>query len=154
MITTTIILLLLLGVALIIAELLLIPGFTIAGIGSIISFAAAIMITFSYVGSNWAFIVLAIAIVLSAATLIVCTRRNAIKKLTLNTTIDSKVQENADNKITIGKITETTTRLAPMGNITIDGNTFEAKSISGYIEPRTKVVVVGYEDSIVIVEKI
>ena len=55
--------------------------------------------------------------------------------------------------VAVGAKGVTISRLSPMGKVEIDGKLYEAKSGGEYIDQRTKVEVVGFENFAVIVKK-
>ncbi|MFI3267923.1 MAG: NfeD family protein [Rikenellaceae bacterium] len=147
--------LLILGLILIVAEILIIPGITVAAFMSLASFATAIVMVFKNYGLNMALVVLSLSIVLSIVVIIVCLQRKALKKITLDTKIDSTIENKISSSITLGETVKTQTRLAPMGSIiTTKGEIFEAKSISGYVSENITVEVVDIENGIAIVKTI
>lgn len=146
------ILLIIIGVLLIAAEILVLPGITVAAIGAAGSFIAAVMVAFYFYSLESALWVLLLSVLLSVATIVLCLRRKSLKKLSLETNIDSVAQQSADTMTVIGAHGVAITRLAPMGVALIDGSTIEAKSIEGYIPEKSKIEVVRFENSVVVVK--
>ena len=144
-------LLVLLGLILIVAEILLLPGLTVAAIGSVASLLGAIYLCYVNYGLVASAILLLCTVVAVVITLVYSLRSKSLKKISLEENIVGKSSENADVSIALGSEGITTTRLAPMGNVSIDGMTFEAKSVDGYIDARMPIKVMGFENSIVIV---
>ncbi len=144
-------LLVLLGLILIVAEILLLPGLTVAAIGSVASLLGAIYLCYVNYGLVASAILLLCTVVAVVITLVYSLRSKSLKKISLDENIVGKSSENADVSIALGSEGITTTRLAPMGNVSIDGMTFEAKSVDGYIDARMPIKVMGFENSIVIV---
>ncbi|MFI3263351.1 MAG: hypothetical protein R3Y26_10680 [Rikenellaceae bacterium] len=152
---TIITFLLILGLILIVAEILLIPGITVAAFLSLVSFASAIVMVFNNYGQNMAILVFCLSVVMSIVVIILCLQRKALKKITLETKIDSTVDNKISSLIKIGDSVKTHTRLAPMGSIiTKDGKTFEAKSLNGYVSENIMVEVANIENGIAIVKTI
>ncbi|MEG1634664.1 MAG: NfeD family protein [Rikenellaceae bacterium] len=149
-----IILLLIVGIALIFAEIVLLPGTTLAAIAAAAAFIAAIVLSYIEYGMSMAVIMLLVSIVLVIITLVFCMRAKSLKKLSLSTTVDSSALHKADTQTTLGREGVAQTRLAPMGTVNIDGKLIEAKCYEGYVDPLTPVKVVGFEDSVVVVSKI
>lgn len=149
-----VILLLVVGILLIIAEIVLLPGVTLAAIGAAASFIIAIALAYVEWGFSMAIVLFLISLALVTITLVMCMRSKALKKLSLKTTVDSTALSKADTQTEIGKEGVTQTRLAPMGTVNIDGKLIEAKTYDGFIDPSTPIKVVGFEDSVVIVSQI
>ena len=93
-----IVLLVLAGVALLLAEMFLLPGFGIAGIGGFGCLIAAVVLAWIWLGRVAGYITLASCLVLSAIAIWGFLRSNALDKMALDTKIDSHV-ELANNKL-------------------------------------------------------
>lgn len=143
--------LVILGIVLIVAEILLLPGITIAAIGAAASLSGALYMCYGGYGMIATVILLIIIIIASVAAILLSLRSKSLKKISLESSIDGKTSEDAEKSVALSDEGVAITRLAPMGNVEIGGVSFEAKSRDGYIEERTPVRVVGFERSIVIV---
>lgn len=149
---TWIILLILLGLLLFLAELILLPGITLAAIGSFCCLVAATTWAFVSFGMTTGLIVLGIVVLLLVILTILFLRPRTWNRFTLKTNIDSQVQPvEIENQVDVGVRGITLTRLAPMGKVDIDGRIFEAKSLDSYIDPRQEVIVIGYDNANIIV---
>ena len=96
-----VILLLVFGVALLVAEMFVLPGFGIAGISGFICLAGSVFVAYWKLAAlyPWAgHATLAAALVLTALAIYGFFKSRAIEKMSLDTTIDSKV-ELANNKL-------------------------------------------------------
>lgn len=150
--TIWITLLILLGLLLFVAELVLLPGITLAAVGSFCCLVAAV--TWAFVGGSVAmgFIVLGIVVVFLGILMAIFLRPRTWNRVALKTNIESQVQtEDIQNQVEVGVQGSTLTRLAPMGKVQVGDRIFEAKSLDSYIDPRRQVVVIGYENSNIIV---
>jgi membrane-bound ClpP family serine protease len=140
-------------VLLFIVEGLLIPGITIAGIGGIILMGAAVFLSYKYHGNLTGNIVLFSTLLVSLAALILALRAKTWTRLMLHDNIDSKVEVGLeDETIKPGDIGEAVTRMNPVGKVTVNDLTVEGKSISGIIDPHTKIKVVKVLGTQVIVK--
>jgi membrane-bound ClpP family serine protease len=150
-----IIILIVLGILLFLIEFLLIPGITVAGIGGAIMTASGVYLAFDRFGTKIGVIVLVFTLVSSIVIFIFSLRSKTWKKAMLDTNIDSNVSENSglelihegDKGVTIG-------RLAPTGMVRIGSNSYEAKSIAGFLDPRTPIEIVKIQASQIIVKPI
>lgn len=150
--TIWITLLILLGLLLFVAELVLLPGITLAAVGSFCCLVAAV--TWAFVGGSVAmgFVVLGIVVVFLGILMAIFLRPRTWNRVALKTNIESQVQtEDIQNQVEVGVQGSTLTRLAPMGKVQVGDRIFEAKSLDSYIDPRRQVVVIGYENSNIIV---
>lgn len=145
-------LLILLGLILFVVELVLLPGITIAAIGAFASLVGAVAWAFVDGGATMGFIVLGIVAILLIVLTILCLRPRTWNRFALKTNIESQVQpEKIERQVEVGTQGITLTRLAPMGKVQIEGQIYEAKSLDSYIDPRQKVVVIGYDNANIIV---
>lgn len=143
------------GVLLLVAELVLLPGLSVAGIGALICYGVAIYFGFNTYGTNGGLIVIGSILALSVLATALSLRARTWRRLTLTQEIDGKSQVQPQDTIKIGDHGTTVTRLAPMGKVSICGQTFEAKSQGNiYIDPRQEVEVVGFENFNVIVRSL
>ena len=93
-----VVLLVLAGVALLLMEMFLLPGFGIAGIGGFACLIAAVVLAWLWIGRLAGYITLAACLVLSALAIWGFLRSNALDKMALDSKIDSHV-ELANNKL-------------------------------------------------------
>ena len=93
-----VVLLVLAGVALLLMEMFLLPGFGIAGVSGFGCLLAAIVVAYVWIGRMAGYITLAACLVLSALAIWGFLRSRALDKMALDTKIDSHV-EMAHNKL-------------------------------------------------------
>ena len=93
-----VVLLVLAGVALLLMEMFLLPGFGIAGIGGFACLIAAVVMAWLWIGHMAGYITLAACLVLSGLAIWGFLRSNALDKMALDSKIDSHV-ELAKNKL-------------------------------------------------------
>lgn len=152
---TLIIALIIIGVLLVVAELVLLPGLSVAGIGALICYGIAIYFGFSTYGTNGGLIVIGSILILSVIATMLSLRARTWHKLALTQEIDGKSQIDPQDTLKIGDRGVTVTRLAPMGKVTIDGETYEAKSLGNiYLDPQQEIEIVGFENFNVIVKSL
>ena len=150
--TLWITLLILLGLLLFLAELVLLPGITVAAVGAFCCLVGAVTWAFVGGGMGMGFIVLAVVVVLLVLLTILFLRPRTWNRFALKTNIESQVQPvEIEKQVEVGVQGITLTRLAPMGKVQIDGQIFEAKSLDSYIDPRQEVIVIGYDNATLVV---
>ncbi len=150
-----VIILIILGILLFLIEFLLIPGITIAGIGGAVMTFFGVYLSFDKFGTKIGVLVLLFTLVSTIVIFAFSLRAKTWKKAMLSTNIDSNVAEELGlEHVNEGDKGETIGRLAPMGMIRVNGHSFEAKSIAGYVEPHTSVEVVKINGSQIIVKPI
>ena len=141
-----VIVLVILGIALLLAEIFLLPGITIAGIAGSLSLGGGIVYAFMGVGNTAGFVTIASSIVLFAGTFIFLIKSNTMSQIALNTDIEAKVDQSDLKLVKVGDVGKTISRLNPIGKAEFNGIIVEAKSITGeFIEERMSVVIVKVE---------
>lgn len=154
MYTFLVALLLLFGVALVVAEIFLIPGIGFAGIFGFISLAASVTMAYIYISPLAGHITLCASIVAAIVCIVLFVRGKTLDKMALKTDIRSKVDLLADLNVRVGDVVKTSSRLAPMGKVRIGSKELEAKSTGAFIDPETSVSIEKIEGNIVIVKPV
>lgn len=142
-----IITLILVGLILIFAEILLIPGVGIAGVLGLLSLGGSCFYAFTQLGTTAGAIVTAVNVVLVVALTVWVLRAKTWKRVTLETNIESKAVPSESAVVSVGDVGKTVTRLAPMGTVRFGQNAVEVKALEGLINPDTDVEVVLIEDN-------
>lgn len=149
-----IVLLIIVGVLLLVAELVLLPGVTVAAIGSLACYAGASWMAYDRHGSGALLWVIAAIILLSVIAIWFSLRAKTWRRLGLDEAIESRSQDLPERFVEVGAKGVSVGRLAPMGMVEIDGRTWEAKTTGTFIDPRTGVEVIGFENFNVIVRAV
>lgn len=145
--------LIIIGLLLIFAEILLIPGVGVAGILGLLSLGGSCAYAFVQMGNAVGAVVTGVNILLVVGLSIYVLRAKTWKRLSLNTNIDSKAVV-ADEGISVGDRGVTVSRLAPMGTARFDMQLLEVKSLEGFLDPEIDVEVVLIEDGKVYVKPV
>ncbi len=148
-----IITLIIVGLILLFAEILLIPGVGFAGILGLVSMGGSCFYAFHEMGNTVGGIVTAVNVVLVVGLSIYVLRAQTWKRLSLDTNIDSKAVE-TDLKLAVGDRGFTMTRLSPMGTARFGSSALEVKALEGMIDPDVEVEVVLLEDGKVYVRPV
>ena len=93
-------------------------------------------------------------LVLSVVSVVFSLRAKTWQRFSLKQEIRSSSMPDPDGELQIGARGTSVSRLSPMGKVRIDGRLYEAKSQDVYIDPRSDVEVVGFENFSVIVKKV
>ena len=142
-----IIVLIVAAVILFLVELFVIPGISIAGILAGACMIYANYYAFAYLGTTAGFITLGVSAIACIGSLILFMRSKTLDKVALKKNITSKVDRTAaDTGVAI-------TRLALIGNAEIDGNIVEVKSMDGFLNEKTPIIVNRITDGVIMVEK-
>ncbi len=143
--------LVLLGIIFLVVELLILPGISIGGVLSALSYGGAIYIAYGRLGGFAAVVVAVVIAVLSTIALVVSLRGKTWKRLALNDKLEAASNQAPEAEVKVGDTGEALSRLAPMGRVVINGTNYEAKSSGEYIDAKSRVEVVGFENSNVVV---
>lgn len=143
-----------LAILLILLEIFMLPGITIAGIGGCIFAVGGIVYAYGQVGATVGNIALASSIVVFGIAFAWLLKSKALDKVALNTNADGKIISNNELGIKPGDEGVTLSRLNPIGKIKINGITAEAKSTGDFISEERPVVVLKVSaNSILVTEK-
>ena len=140
-----IITLILVGIVLMIAEILLIPGVGVAGILGLLSMGGSCWYAFYEYGNLTGGIVAGVTAVVLVVFAVVVLRAKTWKRMTLNTTIESKVNQ-LTVELSVSDKGCTITRLAPMGSVRFGDEIVEVKALEGMIDPNVEVEICMIED--------
>ena len=138
------------AVILFLVELFVIPGISLAGISALACILYANYYAFANLGMAGGFITLGISAVACIGSLIWFMRS---KMLALKKDIDSKVDRSAEKSVKVGDTGISTTRLAQIGYAEINGNIVEVRSIDGFLNEKTPIIVSRITDGTILVEK-
>ena len=142
-----------LGLLLIIAEIILIPGIFVAGTLGLVSIGAACWLAFDGIGPDAGYITIAANAVLAVVCAVLSLRSKTWKRLSLHTEIDSRTDTRPEDKgIAVGSQGTTITRLAPMGKVLFGDTTVECSARNGIIDPGQQVEVILIDDNKIFVK--
>ncbi len=96
--TFLVVLLVLAGVALLLMEMFLLPGFGIAGVSGFLALIGAVVVAWVWIGHVAGLITLGACVILTGLAIFGFVRSNALDKMALDAKIDSHV-ELANNKL-------------------------------------------------------
>lgn len=136
-----IIALIILGLVLLLAEILLIPGLGFAGILGLVSMGGSCFLAFHDHGTSTGLLVLAIILLLLISMLVWVLRARTWEKMSLKTNITSKAVV-PEVKVSVGDKGVAITRLAPMGNVRFGDNMLEVTSMEGILNSGKEVEVI------------
>lgn len=151
---TIVVVLLIIAIIFFILELFLIPGISIAGIAGIIFMGGSIYYAYSHIGPTAGLLTLVSAVILLALSIWIFIRSKALEKMSLKTEIDSKNDPMEGMNIQIGDTGITSSRLAPMGRVRINGHIVEAKSNDDFIDEGVAVKVIEIMNTNILIERV
>ncbi|WP_294619916.1 NfeD family protein [uncultured Bacteroides sp.] len=141
------------AVILFLVELFIVPGISIAGFlaGGCIIYAN--YYAFANLGTTAGFITLIISAVACIGSLIWFMRSKTLDKIALKKNITSKVDRSAEERVKIGDTGIATTRLALIGYAEINGDIVEVKSMDGFLDEKTTIIVSRITNGVILVER-
>ncbi|AVM56927.1 nodulation efficiency protein D (NfeD) [Bacteroides heparinolyticus] len=142
------------AIILFLVELFIVPGISIAGFLAGGCIVVANYYAFVQMGTTAGFITLAISAVACIGSLIGFMRSKTLDRLSLKKDITSKVDRTAEERVKVGDVGVTTTRLALIGYAEINGDIVEVKSIDGFLDEKTSIVVNRITNGVLMVEKL
>ncbi|ELR71272.1 hypothetical protein C900_02887 [Fulvivirga imtechensis AK7] len=150
----TAIILIVAGLALIVIEIIFVPGTTIVGILGLIATIFGIYLSFVYFGSEVGWWMAAGTAILFGVALYYSFRKNAWDRFSLKDTIQSKVNEGRNSMLQIGDEGIAMSTLRPFGKAEFEQGEFEVRSIGNYIDSGTKVKIIKISNNSIFVEPI
>ena len=140
------------AIALLLAEIFLLPGITIAGIAGALFAIGGIAYAYT-IGVQVGNITLGSSVVVFGGIFLWLLRSNSFHRVSLKTNIESTVESPRNMDLNVGDEGMTLSRLAPIGKARFHQITIEAKSTGEFIDENTPVVIMRIEGYNVIVEK-
>lgn len=151
--TGVIITLIILGIILLLVEFLVIPGVTVAGIAGTLLIVGGVISGYYYqeppVGNYITLGTVVIIIIL----FITAFKTKTWQKIGLKSSINSHSGEDVAEIYKVGDEGVTVSRLAPIGKVMINDNLVEARSLGGFIDPNTPIVIIRTEKNKLFVEQ-
>lgn len=144
--------LLLIGLALVIVEVVFVPGTTLVGIMGVIFLGAAIMSTYRNYGTDVGFYVLLGTATVTAIALFFSFRSQAWSKFANKSSIRSKVNEGLTSSLTLGDEGVAVSTLKPIGKVRFNSGEYEVKSLGDYVDVGTRVRIVHIQENQIIVK--
>lgn len=142
------------GLLFLVAELVLLPGFSVGAVLALVCYGSSIYMAFRDYGPLTGSLVVVAIVFLSLVVTVVSLRAKTWQRFSLKQEIRSSSMPRPEEELSTGARGTTLSRLSPMGKVEIDGRVYEAKSLDSYVDPRKEIEVVGFENFSVIVKTI
>jgi membrane-bound ClpP family serine protease len=140
------------GILLILAEIFLIPGLTIAALaGGAFSFGG-VYYAFRYLGTTGGIITLISVIVVIGIAFVYLVKSKALDTIALKSDIDSTIAPSEPLAISVGDEGISISRLNPMGKVKVNNITMEAKTLGEYVDENTEIVILKVSQTQLIVK--
>lgn len=146
--------LLVLGLALLIAEIVFIPGTTFVGLLGAIFTVVGVYITYKHFGNTTGLYTMITSLAVILVAIIMCFRSGTWSKFALKDTMSSKVNEGMTDTLHVGDEGITSSTLRPMGKAEFNNKTVEVKTLGFYLEQGRRVKITNINVHQIIVEPI
>ncbi len=140
------------GLALIVAEIVVVPGTTLVGIVGFVLLVLGTGLSFKYFGSNTGWSVTGGTAAASGLILYYSFKANVWGRFSLKTTNTSKVNEGELSEVVTGIEGITLSALRPSGKAEMNNKVYEVRTMGTYLEPGTRVRVIQILMNQIIVE--
>lgn len=150
----SILLLIIMGLALLIVELIFIPGTTIIGLLGMIFIIVGVYFGFEAYGTTTGMYILAGTLILTGVTLYLGFKSNAWEQFSLKTSMQGKFNEGLSDSLNLGDEGVATSTLKPIGKAEINDNEYEVTSMGGFLDSGEKIKIIKIDRNKIIVEPI
>lgn len=140
------------AVVLLLIELFLIPGTSLAAFIAGGCLLYAIYFAFINLGLLGGLVTLVVSIILCTLSVVWFMKSKTLEKISLKKSIEGSVDREAEKTIAVGDKGMTTTRLAQIGFAEINGKIVEVKSAGDFINPKTPIRVIRIANGNILVE--
>jgi Membrane-bound serine protease (ClpP class) len=131
----------LVGILLVLVEVFLIPGVSIAALAGIASLVGGVWYAFVHLGTTGGAISLIASLLVLACLVYYLVKSKTLNVIGLKTNIDSTVANEDSLKVQVGDTGITISRLNPIGKVRINDIVMEGKSLGELIEEDVEVEV-------------
>lgn len=148
----TVIGLVLLGIFLLVAEIIFVPGTTIVGILGLLFSIYGIYLSYDYFGATTGSIFLVSALIVNVAALIVAFKGNSWERFSLKSSVTGKFNEDFNPQLNEGDIGQTISSLKPIGKALFNDVEIEVQSNGGYINENVEIEILRIESRKIFVQ--
>jgi membrane-bound ClpP family serine protease len=150
----TVISLVVFGLALIVAEIIFVPGTTLVGVLGFGFLIVGVGLSFRFFGNETGWITVGVASVASGVILYYSFSANVWGKFSLKTHSEGKVNEGELDELKVGAEGQTISALRPIGKAELNNKTFEVKTLGEYLETGKRIRVIKILSNQIFVEPI
>ncbi len=148
----SLILLLLFALALIVVEIIFIPGTSLFGIAGFILGITGIWISFSSLGATTGFAVLIGFLVVAAVVVYFSLKTKAWERFALRSRISSRVNDDLKHPFQTGETGRTVSALRPSGKADFAGRIIEVHTLGKFLDEKMPIKIIRIDNQKVFVE--
>lgn len=146
--------LILVGIALIIVEIIFVPGSTIVGVLGFVSAVVGVYLGFSYFGESTGWWILGGTSVAFVGALYWGFKGDTWDRFSLKDTSEGKFNEGYSSGLQVAERGKTLSALRPSGKAEINNKEYEVRTFGNYIDSGTEIEVVKIQGNTIYVETI
>lgn len=150
----TVLVLIIAGIALVLVEIIFVPGTTILGILGLGMMIFGVVMSYSTFGSNIGTIILIATTLIGAVVTFISFKSGVWKKFALKTTNRGKVNEDVKPNLYIQDTGKAVSALRPMGKAEFGSQTVEVSTEGNYVEAGVDVEIIRIDNNKIIVQPI
>ncbi len=151
---SVIIILILVGLALLVLEILVVPGTGVAGIIGFAVMAAGIWMAYTRQGVQAGHITLVVTLGVNLVGLVLALRSKTWKNAMLKTEINSKVNTIDSANLKVGDRGTTIGRCAPMGKAIFNEKFIEVNAMEEFVDPETEIEIIKISGNKIFIKQI
>jgi len=142
---SVIIALVIIGILLLLVEFLIVPGVTVAGVAGTLLIIGGVFCGYYFHEAPLSHYILLATIGVILLVFIAAFKTKTWSKMGLETSIDGHIESINEEKFKTGDQGKAISRLAPIGKVMIHDTIMEARSMGGYIDANTEIVIIRTE---------
>lgn len=146
--------LILLGLALIIVEIIFIPGTTFVGIAGVIIAGFGVWQSFSSFGTETGWVVLSTTSVLAIAATVYSFKSGVWKRFSLKDAHQNRFNDEIEHNLVVGDKGIAISVLRPVGKAEFGNKTFEVRTNGSYLEAGTVIKIIKLQYPTIVVEAV
>ncbi|MEQ6121166.1 NfeD family protein [Reichenbachiella sp. MALMAid0571] len=144
--------LILVGIALVVVEIIFVPGTTIVGILGFALGGYGIYLGYDYFGSTSGHIILVASVLLAFAAILYSFKSDVWKRFSNKSVISSKVNEGLTSGLKEGDVGESVSSLKPIGKALFGDKEYEVSSRGNFITEKQSVKIIKIDKNKIYVE--
>lgn len=150
----TVISLILFGLALLVAEIIFVPGTTLVGLFGFIFLMVGVSLSFNYFGREIGWITVGGSAVAAGVLVYFAFKSNLWGRFSLKSTNDGKVNEGELDGLAAGEEGTAISALRPSGKAELKNKMFEVRTQGAYVDSGTRIRIIKILSNQIIVEPI
>ncbi len=150
----TVISLIFFGLALIVVEIIFVPGTTLVGVVGFLFVLVGVGLSFKYFGAETGWVTVGCTAVAGGILLYFSFSANVWGRFSLRSSNTARVNEGELDELQVGTEGKTVSALRPVGKAELNNKTFEVKTLGEYLEAGKRIRIIKILSNQIIVEAI